>query len=525
MVPVLTAAEVARRIPDGATIAFPGNLSIMVADHLLQAIETRFLETGTPRGLTVFEPCNAANGEGTGIERFAHPGMTRRVIASAFPMFKPTRITDLILAGTVEGYNFPMGVLYSLAREIGAGRPGVLTEVGLGTFIDPEQTGGQLHPARTEELVERIRLGGRDLLFYKSFPIDVTLLKATTADRDGNLSIENEPLSLGILSLVIAAKASGGRVYVQVERLVDAGAVEPKRVAVPGAFVDGVVLAPDAPQSGLSRYDPTVTGQARATLGRDPVQVGAQRVILARAAASLAPGWLVNLGVGIPNALPQLLRETGCEDLVGISTEHGAIGGLPNPPPAFGSHVNPSAILDPTDTFNFYTGGVLDATFLGLAQADRAGNVNVTKFGGRVMGVGGFVDITARTKRIFICGTLAAGRFEIAVADGAVSVVREGDVPKLVESVEQITLNGQLALDRGQEVTMITERGAFRLGRDGWTLVEVAPGIVPERDIAPMLRFALQVAPNLRPYAAEIVAPPSAVVSAWLRRTIEARGR
>ena len=244
MTKLTDAASVADQIPDGCTLAFPGNLTIMVVDDLLKAVEERFARSGHPSNLTVFEPCNATLGPGTGIERLAHRGLLKRLICAAFPTFQGGRLAQLIQDDAIEAYNFPMGVLYSLTREIGAGRPGVLTEVGLDTFVDPTQSGGKLNASTREDMVERHVVGGRDLLFYKAFPIDVVFLKATTADADGNLSIENEPLSLGALSLAIAAKSSGGKVFAQVERVVPVGDILAKSVLVPGAFVDGVVLRP-----------------------------------------------------------------------------------------------------------------------------------------------------------------------------------------------------------------------------------------------------------------------------------------
>ena len=521
---LLSAEAVAASIKDRATITFPGNLSVMVADHLLEALERRFLSEGHPRDLTIFEPCNGAIGEGTGVERFGHAGLTKRIVCSAFPTFKDTRITAMIRDDVIEGYNFPMGVLYSLAREIGAGRPGVVTKVGMGTFVDPERGGGKLNGLCRDDLVERVRLGGEEYLFYKAFPIDVALLKATTADELGNLSLEREPLSLGVLSLAIAAKASGGRVFAQVERRVAGNSLHPRAVAVPGALVDGVVLAPDAAQTGLSRHDPTITGELRVELSRSVLPPGPERLILGRAATELREGWLINLGVGIPNALPRLLHEAGCEHLVTVSTEHGAIGGLPQAPPAFGTHVNVATIIDPTDSFNLYTGGVLDAAFLGMAQADAAGDVNVTKFGGRIMGVGGFVDIVSRTPRIVICGTLTAGGAVVAVADGRVRIEKEGSIRKLVPKVEQATLNGMQALSQGQSVRMITERGTFELTLDGWELVEIAPGIDPQRDIAAMVAFPLRISSSLRTWPFNILTATGAQLGAWLRPCIASGG-
>ena len=522
MTKLLDVAQVVDQLSDGCTLAFPGNLTIMVVDELLEGLEERFSRTGHPRGLTVFEPCNATLGPGTGIERLAHEGLLKKLICSAFPTFKGSRLAAMIESNSIEAYNLPMGVLYSLTREIGAGRPGVLTRVGLGTFVDPEQSGGKLNSATTEDMVERVKLNGTEFLFYRAFPIDVVFLKATEADAMGNLGFAKEPLSLGALSLAIAAKTSGGRVFAQVERVVPDGAIPPKSVQVPGSFVDGFVLAPDAPQSGVSRFDPTITGESRAELDRAAVPNGPTRVILARAASMLRSGWLVNLGVGIPAQIPALLRESRLESEVSFSTEHGAIGGLPLQPPAFGAHSNPDALLDPTDTFNFYTGGGLDMTFLGLAQADAAGNVNVSRFGGRTMGAGGFIDITARTRRIVICGALAADGPIVELVDGEVVVEREGRAKKLVPKVEQITLNGRRCLANGQQVTMITERVVFELTEQGWLLTEIAPGVDPVRHVAPMVGFPLQISPLLRRFDRNLMSGAGTSFDQWLRGRLAA---
>jgi propionate CoA-transferase len=517
---ILDTDAVASRVLDGSTIAFPGDLTIMVADALLAAIEKRFLESGRPRNLTVFEPCNAVLGPGTGVERLAHEGLAKRLICSAFPTFRGGRLSNMINDGGLEAYNFPMGVLYSLLREIGAGRPGLLTEVGLDTFVDPTQLGGKLNDRTTEDMVERVIIAGRDLLFYKAFPVDAVFLKATSADELGNLSFENEPLSLGSLSLAIAAKSGGGQVYAQVERIVPAHTIHPKKVVVPGVFVDGIVLVPDAVQSGVSRYDATITGDARAAPDRSPVPMNINRILLSRAASMLRPGWLVNLGVGIPAQLPRLMREAGLEDQVTFSTEHGAIGGFPWLPPAFGAHSDPEALLDPTDTFNFYAGGALDITVLGLAQADGDGNVNVSRFGGRNMGVGGFIDITSRTPRIVICGALTADGAEVAIRNGKIVVEREGKIHKLVPKVEQITLNGRRAIEKGQQVTMINERGVFELTGEGWVLTEIMPGIDPQKHIAPVIGFPLRISPRLKLIQGVIMGEAGPAYSRWLQAAI-----
>lgn len=512
---LMTAEEVARRVADGATITLPGNASFMVTDHLLSALESRFTTEAAPKNLTAFVPCNAGLGPGTGVDRLAHKGLLKRYIASAFPVYDGSKLADMILGGEVEAYNFPMGVLYGLLREAAARRPGMLTEVGSGTYVDPDQAGGRMNAATSEALVEPVMMAGGRYLFYKSPAIDVAFLKATSADEMGNLSFEREPLTLGSLAMATAAKANGGQVFAQVERLVARHSRHPKSIIVPEHLVDGIVLAPDAPQSAAARFDPRLTGETRVERPRPALPPGPSRVIILRAASELRRHWLVNLGVGMPANLPSLLGETGLEDLITLSTEHGGINGHLEAE-IFGAHVNPDALLDPPSVFDMYDGGVLDATLLGLAQADGSGNVNVSKFNGRLMGCGGFIDITSRTKSIFFCTTLTAGGLDMEVEDGRAIIRREGRVRKLVSEVEHRTFNGKQALSRGQLVHIVTERGLFRLTETGWVLVEVAPGIDPQRDIAPFIEFPLSVADNCTEYRPEVMSQHRDVARDWL---------
>lgn len=514
---VMTAEQAAAQVQSGMTITFPGNASILVVDHLLAALEARFLETGAPSGLTAFAAAHCALSDESGIGRLAHEGMMKRFVCSTYPsrFGGSSRVNRFIIENKAEAYCFPMGVLYSLLRESGAGRPGILTEVGLGTAIDPDNDGGKLNARTTQELIRKINLDGRDLLYLQAPKIDVAFIKATSADPDGNLTMEREPLTLGVMTLATAAKANGGKVFVQVERLVSRGSLHPKAVVVPGALVDGVIVAPDAPQSAAGVYNPAITGEVRVDLPHEPVAPGVRRLILARAAAMLEPGWLVNVGVGLGAEMPQMAREADCLGAVTFTTEHGAFGGWPALPPIFGAHVNAQAIVDPTDTFNIYTGGALDACFLGMAEVDRAGNVNVSRFGERIPGVGGFMDISARTRNVFICGNFAGGA-DLAIDGARLDIRNPGKSRKLVERVEHITFNGQVALERGQQVRLITERAMFLLEREGWLLVETAPGVDPVRDLQPLMDFPLRIDPSLQTYPAEIFAEP-AQFAAWLR--------
>jgi propionate CoA-transferase len=514
-----TADRIAAQIPDGAVVAIPGNASILVVDHLLEAIERRFLREGHPRGLTAYLPCTASLGPGTGLDRLAHEGCLKRIIAGSYPIYQGSPIVALVASGKVEAYNLPMGVLYALLRESAAGRDGLMTEVGLGTFVDPRQGGGRLNAATTEDLVELVEFQGRERLFYRCIPIDVALLKATSADPKGNLTMEQEPQTLGARAMAMAARASGGKVFAQVTREAPRDGLHPRAVVVPANLVDEVVLAPDAPQSAASLHDPSITGETRVPLETQRMPLGPERVILMRAAQHIRPGWFVNVGVGMGIDLARLLHQAQAQDAIMLSSEHGAMNGLPMHQPTFGAHVNPEVIIDPTDMFDMYDGGLLDATFLGMAEADELGNINVSRFGGRLMGCGGFIDITSRTKNLYFCGLLAAGGASVTVEGGQVRILREGRIRKLVKRVEQITLNGQNALKKGQSVTLITERGLFRLTPTGWRLDEVAPGVDPSRDIAPMMDFELQVADTLREYEAPVLAEAGA--DDWLRGKIE----
>ncbi len=519
---VISAAQAVAQIGDRMTITLPGNASFMVVDCLLQALEQRFLTEASPKQITAFVPCNAGLGLGTGVDRLAHRGLLKRYIASAFPIHGGSPLASMILDGEVEAYNFPMGVLYALLRESGGRRPGLLTEVGMGTFVDPRQQGGKMNDRTTEDLVEMTSIAGKDYLFYKAPAIDVALLKATSSDDRGNLSFENEPLTLGSIALAIAAKANGGKVFAQVERLVERHTRSPKTIVVPEHLVDGVVLAPDAPQSAASRFDARLTGEIRTPRRRDAAPQGPARVLLLRAAGQLRRHWLVNLGVGAPIGLPPLLGWLNLEDGLTISTEHGGINGDIEAP-IFGAHVGADAVLDPPNVFDMYDGGLLDATLLGLAQADRHGNVNVSKFEGRLMGCGGFINISGGAKTILFCTMLTAGGTDVALENGRVVVRREGRARKFVEAVEHQTFNGRQALERGQNVHIVTERGLFTLDRDGWLLTEVAPGIVPERDIAPAMSFPLRVAENCRQYPSEILGDDSTAIRRWLSGRLEAR--
>jgi len=493
---ILTSAEAAELIPDGATIALTGCLSILEPDTILQAIEARFLQEGHPRDLTVIHPIMVASRKGSGINRFAHDGLMRRVIGGSFSIFPDYEITGMIKQDRVEAYNLPIGTIMHWLRESGAGRPGLLTAVGLQTYIDPRVEAGRANGAARAPLSEVVTLAGREWLFYPALKIDVAIIRGTSADPGGNISVEHEPMSLGIFYLALAAKRSGGKVIAQVKQRVERGSVHPRLTVVPGRLVDAIVVDPAQPQTGAGEH-PELSGEARIRLQPDPVPLTIEAAIARRAMKELEDGQLVNLGYGVPALIPALGFPDRLHERVAFSIEHGTVGGLPEGMALFGAAANPDLLMDSTCVFDMYEGGQLDVTFLGIAQVDAEGNVNVGKFAHMVPGSGGFANICHRTPTIVFCGTLTAGGLQAEIVDGRVVIRKEGRVKKFVKRVEQVTLSGKAAGAKGQRVLYVTERCVFRLGTHGLELIEVAPGIDPARDILPQMEFPVAIPPTV----------------------------
>jgi acyl CoA:acetate/3-ketoacid CoA transferase len=512
---VLTARDAVDLIKDGDTIAISGVVSLVAAEATLKALGQRFRETGSPRDLTIICPCRAgwyAGGEPTGLEHLAQPGMVKRLIISIVSAKDSPKLVRMAADNEIETYIIPMGILFRWLRECTAKSPGLLTEVGMGGFFDPaDQEGGDMRAnrkARELDLVKRVNIDGTDCIFIRSTRIDVALIKGTVADTGGNISMTGEPINAGVRQMAMAARTSGGKVIAVVKSLTERGTLHPRTVEVPGIFVDAVVVDPDAAQSQVG-YEPAFTGEIRTpNPPLPPVKMGIQKVVLRRAALELNKGDVINLGFGMGSQLPSLALEEGFLDDVTFSIEHGALGGIPvmggpGAVGAFGSHFNPQAIIDSTDLFDFYHGGGLNATLLGFAQVDSKGNVNVGRYNGAIRGPGGFVDISHRTRKVLICGTLTSGSLDVKITEDAggppkVEIVKEGRHRKFVPQVEQIDLNGLRAVARGQKVLVITERCVFEVRETGLTLIEVAPGIDVDQHIRPLVDFPLQVDENLR---------------------------
>ena len=488
---VITADQVGPLVGDGATVFLGGIAMTGLAEEVLQGLERHFLATGHPRQLTTWA-CGAIGNAGDGgMAHLAHPGMVKRVVAGHFGQTGP-RMMALVHAGEVEAYNFPQGSLSHLTRHIAARTPGLLTQVGLGTFVDPRIEGGKLNKACSEDLVKLVEFDGKECLFYPCPRIDVALIRATYADENGNLSLDKEGLLLEQLSIAQAARASGGIVIAQVEAVVQAGSLHPKSVKVPGFLVDYVVVA--EPRNHLQTittgFNPALSGDVRMPMHSVPsLPLDERKVIARRAAMELQPGALTNLGVGIPAGIPAVAAEEGAAHLLSLSVECGANGGVPAYGGDFGLAYNAESIIEQSSQFDFYDGGGLACSFLGLAQTDAQGNVNVSKFNGRPVGCGGFVNITRSTRKLVFCGTFTAGGLQVRVGGGRLEIVQEGRSRKFIEQVEQITFNGHDAALRQQEVVFVTERAVFRLTPEGLALTEIAPGVDIERDIVAHMGF------------------------------------
>ena len=488
---IISADEVGKHIPDDATIFLGGLAMSGLPEALLVAIERSFLATGHPARLTTWA-CGAIGNSGTGgMVHFAHPGLIRRVVAGHFGQTGKAMMR-MVMEGEVEAYNFPQGSLSHLTRQIANRSPGLLTKVGLGTFVDPRQEGGKMNARTTEDLVNLVEFGAEEWLYYPPPKIDVALIRGTLADEKGNITLDKEGVLLEQLAIAQAARRWGGVVIVQVERIVAAGSLHPKSVKVPGMLVDYVLVATPEhhPQSISTAFDPVFSGDLRVPL-QDlvPMPLDERKVIARRAALELRPGAVTNLGIGIPAGIPSVAAEEGVAELLSLSIESGVNGGVPAQLGDFGLAYNAESIIEQSAQFDFYDGGGLDASFLGLAQTDRHGNVNVSKFNGRPVGCGGFVNITRAARKLVFCGTFTAGGLEVDVGGGRLAIRTEGSSRKFIEQVEQITFNGRDAATRRQEVVFVTERAVFRLREDGLELVEIAPGVDLQADVLAHMGF------------------------------------
>jgi propionate CoA-transferase len=470
---IVTAEEAVALIRDGDTIVAEGFVGQCFAEELTLALEARFLQTGSPRDLTLAFTVAQGNRQGRGFDRLCDEGLLKRAIGGHWGM--SGELGKMAVDNKIEAYNLPQGVIAQLFRDTAAGKPGLLTHVGLDTFVDPRNGGGKINDKTTEDLVELMSIDGQDYLFYKAFKrLDIAFLRGSTADPNGNISMEREALFLESLAVATAVHNAGGLVIVQVERIADVGALRPKDVKIPGVLVDCVVVSTPEhhPQTWGTQYSPAMSGELRVPLSSiPPLELSVRKVIARRAAIELRPNSVVNLGIGIPEGIANVAAEEHILDYIVLTAEPGVIGGMPTGGLDFGSAINGDAILDQPAQFDFYDGGGLDAAFLGMAQADAAGNVNVSRFGPKLAGCGGFINISQNAKKVMFLGTFVVP-CRTEVVDGRIVVTDGVAAPKFLDNVEQRTFSGQYAAAAGQPVLYVTERCVFRLTPDGLELMD-----------------------------------------------------
>jgi propionate CoA-transferase len=504
---VISASQAASLVQNGDAILISGSGGGHgVPEAILAALEQRFLDTGAPRDLCIIHAVGIGDRKLKGAARFRHPGMLKRSITGALVDSPP--LVELARDNKIESYTIPQGVIAQLTREIAAGRPGLITRTGLHTLVDPRQLGGRQSASAKEDLVELVTIDGKEWLRYKPFPMDVVLLRGTSADEDGNVSMEQEAIPGEMLSSAQAGRRLGAAVVVQVKRLAKRGTLPARSIKIPGILVDYVVVDPDQSQTYATHYSPSYAGELRVPLDAMPrLPFGERKIIARRAAMELVPGAICNLGAGISTGVSAIAAEEAILDDIVLTNEQGFIGGAPLTGVDSGAAQNYDAVVDQPYQFDFYDGGGLDIAFLSFAEVDPRGNVNISRFGDKIVGIGGFVNISQNARKVVFSGTFTSGGLKVEWKNDGLAIVQEGKHGKFVPTIEQICYNARFAAEEGRKAIFITERAVFRLAEDGLELFEVAPGIDVERDILARMAFRPRIARQLTKMDARLFRP------------------
>jgi propionate CoA-transferase len=502
---LVSAADAVARIQDGAVVTVSSSSALGCPDKVLAALGQRFRDTGHPRNLTTLHPIAAGDMYGVkGIDHIAQDGLLSRVIGGSYPSGSSNlpmpEIWKMITEDRIAAYNVPSGILFDMHRDVAARKPGVLTKVGLQTFVDPIREGCAMNArAAAAPIVNRVTFNNDTWLHFPNIIPNVCILRATTADERGNLTYEHEGAYLGGLDQAIATRNHGGLIIAQVKRLTAAGSLRPHDVRVPGHLVDLIVLDPDQRQTTETPYDPAISGEIiRPWASFHLAEHGVEKVIARRAAMELRRGMTANLGFGISAMVPRILLEAGEPQAVTWAIEQGAVGGMPLTGFAFGCASNADGFMPSPNQFTYFQGGGFDMTFLSFMEVDTEGNVNVSKLGKKpylTAGCGGFVDITAHARKIVFSGWFEAGA-DIALTQTGLHVTKPGKFTKMVDKVEHVTFSGTRAREQGQEVLYITERCVIRLTDQGLKATEIMPGIDPARDIVAASQGRVTIAEN-----------------------------
>lgn len=509
-------AEAANLIPDGAIVTVSSSSGLGCPDLMLKAIGERFEREGHPKDITTLHPIAAGDMSGIrGVDHIARKGLLAKILGGSYPSgpstAEPPLIWQMITGNEIPAYNIPSGILFDMHREAAAKRPGVITKVGLDTFVDPARQGCAMNAlASADSVVKKIEFEGEDWLFFPAIVPQIAIIRATTADETGNLTYEHEGAYLGGLDQALAARNNGGIVIAQVKRITKAGSLKPHDVRVPGNLVDYIVVDPEQKQTTQTLYDPAISGEIFRPLDSFSVpDFTVQKVIARRVAMELQASSAVNLGFGISANVPRILMEEGLHGAVTWVIEQGAVGGVPLLDFAFGCASNADAYMPSPYQFTYFQGGGFDASLLSFLEIGADGSVNVSKLSFRphvTAGAGGFVDITARARKIVFSGLFNAGA-KLSVADGKLSVEQDGKLKKLVKAVEHVTFSGPRAVAQGQDITYVTERAVMKLTPEGIVLTEIAPGIDLERHILSQADLPLIVSPALKVMDARLFDP------------------